>query len=193
MAQWTSIVSCKTFCTELYGCSVRGGSYSFLHSWPWVNPSIHLCVQRHPFITFPEIDIWWNLTSDISKLQINLTPTATSYICAHISRSQRPLLLPPRLRADAAVTGCASECPAPASAALSSSAASGSPPGAAGPAAGSAGPSCGPCPCSSSRRCCSSLVAGDTLHCPCWCSSCSPEHAELAGGRKRSPTDRKLV
>lgn len=175
MARWTSVVSCKTFCTELYRYSVRGGSYSFLHSWP-----------------FPEIDIWWNLTSDISKLQINLTLTATSYICAHISRSLCPLLLP-RLRADAAVTGCASECPAPASTALSSSAASGSPPGAAGPAAGSAGPFCGPCPCSSSRQCCSSLVAGDTLHCPCWCSSCSPEHVDLAGGRKRSPTNCKLV
>lgn len=158
--------------------------------------SQHFYTSMCPKTSFHNLSRDWYLVKlNIRHFKCKLIwpDTDNSYICAHISRSLRPLLVPPRLRADAAATGCASECPAPASAALSSSAASGSPPGAAGPAAGSAGPSCGPCPCSSSRRCCSSLVAGDTLHCPCWCFFCSPEHAELAGGRKRSPTNRKLV
>lgn len=98
-----------------------------------------------------------------------------------------PPLLRPRLPAGAAVTGCVSECPAPASAVLSSSAASGSRPAAARPSAGSAGSSCGPCLGSSSQRRCSSHVSCGTLRCLCWCSSWAPGPWGSAEGRQRSP------
>lgn len=107
------------------------------------------------------------------------------------SRYWSPLLLPHQPPADAAGTWCVWECPAPVSAALSSSAASGFHPAAAWPSAGSAGSSCEPCPGSFSQRRCSSRVAAGTLHCPCWCSSCLLGPAKLAGGRRRNPGGQK--
>lgn len=150
---------------------------------------------------------WYNTKLRLSLLHLALLPHFFSwrinkeggiwrpnmpqirYKCG--SRYWTPLLLPPPLPAGAAVTGCVWESPAPVTAALSSSAASGFPPAAAWLSAGSAGSSCGPCPGSFSQRRCSSRAAGGTPRCPCWCSSCLPGPAELAGGRRRSPGGQK--